>query len=454
EWGTEIYGLMKRIKSAFDPTNMLNPGVIINDDKEVFIKNLKNIPSANPLIDKCIECGFCEVNCPSKNLTLTPRQRIVAFRRLTELAENNSDKKTREKWAKEMSYEFNETCATDGLCAIACPVGIDTGKLVKELRWTENGKFANGIASGIANNMSPLTLVLRGVLKIPHSIGKTVGYNQMESVTKGLYKMGDGVFPLWTRYTPSGSRKIVRNIFPTDNADAPMAVYFPSCITRSMGGPSFGYNENEDVPQKMLSLLRKADYTVIIPEEKDKLCCGMAFSSKGFRKQAQQKENELNEALMKASRNGELPIVCDMSPCLLHMRETLDPRLKLYDQVEFIHDFLLDRLTFEKKPISVAVHTTCSSTKMQLEEKLFNVASLCAEKVIVPEDVRCCGWAGDRGFFYPELNNSALAPLKHGIGDATEGYSNSRTCEIGLSINSGVAYKSLVYLVDKAARGR
>ncbi len=454
EWGTEIYGLMKRIKSAFDPTNMLNPGVIINDDKEVFIKNLKNIPSANPLIDKCIECGFCEVNCPSKNLTLTPRQRIVAFRRLTELADNNSDKKTREKWAKEMSYEFNETCATDGLCAIACPVGIDTGKLVKELRWTENGKFANSIASGIANNMSPVASVLRGVLKIPHSIGKTVGYNQMESVTKGLYKMGDGVFPLWTRYTPSGSRKIVRNIFPTDNADAPMAVYFPSCITRSMGGPSFGYNENEDVPQKMLSLLRKANYTVIIPEGKDKLCCGMAFSSKGFRKQAQQKENELNEALLKASRNGELPIVCDMSPCLLHMRETLDPRLKLYDQVEFIHDFLLDRLTFEKKPISVAVHTTCSSTKMQLEEKLFNVASLCAEKVIVPEDVRCCGWAGDRGFFYPELNNSALAPLKHGIGDATEGYSNSRTCEIGLSINSGMAYKSLVYLVDKCARGR
>lgn len=450
EWGTEIYGLMKRIKSAFDPTNMLNPGVIINDDKEVFIKNLKNIPSANPLIDKCIECGFCEVNCPSKNLTLTPRQRIVAFRRLTELP----DKKSREKWVKEMSYEFNETCATDSLCAIACPVDIDTGILVKELRWKENGRFVNSIASGIANNMSPVTSVLRGLLKIPHSIGKTVGYNQMESVTKGLYKMGDGVFPLWTRYTPSGSRKIVRNIFPANSVDAPIVVYFPSCITRSMGGPSFGYNETEDVPQKMLSVLRKANYTVIIPEEKDKLCYGMAFSSKGFRKQAQQKEIELNKSLLKASRNGELPIVCDMSPCLLHMRETLDSRLKLYDQVEFIHDFLLDRLTFETQPISVAIHTTCSSTKMQLEEKLFKVASLCAEKVIVPEEVRCCGWAGDRGFFYPELNNSALELLKHGIGDATEGYSNSRTCEIGLSINSGIAYKSLVYLVDRCVRGK
>lgn len=131
------------------------------------------------------------------------------------------------------------------------------------------------------------------------------------------------------------------------------------------------------------------------------------------------------------------------------MRETLDGRLKLYDQVEFIHDFLIGRLQFTKAPVRIAVHSTCSATKMQLEEKLFKVASLCADEVIVPDSVTCCGWAGDRGFFYPELNNAALSPLKHEIMNASEGYSNSRTCEIGLSINSGVAYKSLVYLVDK-----
>jgi len=175
----------------------------------------------------------------------------------------------------------------------------------------------------------------------------------------------------------------------------------------------------------------------------------MAFSSKGFRKQAKKKERELNEALLSATRNGKLPVICDMSPCLLHMRETLDPRLKLYDQVDFIHDFLLDRLQFTRQPVSIAIHNTCSTTKMQIEDKFYRVASLCAEKVIVPENVTCCGWAGDRGFFHPELNRSALAPLKHTKLDATEGYSNSRTCEIGLSVNSGIAYKSLVYLVDK-----
>lgn len=450
EWGSDIYNLMRRIKSTFDINNVLNPGVIINDDKDVFIKNLKIIPSANPIIDKCIECGFCEISCPSKNLTLTPRQRIVAYRRLAEMADSSHNNSSIEELAKGISYPFDETCATDGLCSIACPVNIDTGKLVKELRWKHNGKLANRTATFIANNMGGVTAIVRGLLKVPHFIANITGYRAMEGLTRGMYKLGRHKFPLWTRHTPSGSNGIKKNIYSSVLPDAPTVVYFPSCITRSMGATN-GYDSLGDIPTRMLSLLRKADYNIVIPEEKNKLCCGMAFNSKGFRKQANIKENELNNALLIASNYGEFPILCDMSPCLLHMKESLDSRLKLFDQVEFIHDFLLNRLQITPQPISVAVHTTCSSTKMHLEDKLYRVASICAEKVIVPEEVRCCGWAGDKGFFYPELNDSALDSLKVGILDAEEGYSNSRTCEIGLSMNSGITYKSIVYLVDKCS---
>ena len=450
EWGADIYRLMKRIKKVFDPTDVLNPGVVINSDKDIFIKNLKRIPDANPIIDKCIECGFCEIVCPSKDLTLTPRQRIVAYRYIADNAVNKNRKKSILKQVKEISYPLDETCATDGLCGIACPVNIDTGILVKELRWQRNGAFAKSVASVISNNMAAITSMTRGVIGLPHSFSKVFGYDSIEKTAYRFHKIGGGIIPLWTRYTPSGSKRIAKNNYPAITPNAPKVVYFPACITRSMSGPSYGYEEKEDIPAKMLSLLRKANYTVIIPEKKDKLCCGMAFSSKGFREQAHKKETELNEALLKASNNGEIPIVCDMSPCLLHMRETLDPRLKLYDQVDFIHDFLLDRLNIVKQPISISIHTTCSSTKMQLCEKLFNVAARCADKVIVPDNVNCCGWAGDRGFFYPELPKSALTPLQHEIIDAKEGFSNSRTCEIGLSINSGISYKSLVYLVDRA----
>lgn len=452
EWGKTIYELMKEIKFTFDPNNILNPGVIINDDKDVFIKNLKHIPLANPIIDKCIECGFCEVTCPSKNLTMTPRQRIVAYRYLAELADSHdNNNKTIQELSKEIAYPLNETCATDGLCKIACPVDIDTGVLVKELRWQNNGKLAQKIAGSIANNMAGITSIIRTILPIPHAIANLIGYRQMESITKGLYKIGNGKFPLWTKYTPSAAKKIKQNSYPAESANAPKVVYFPACITRAMG-PSADYDNKKDTPTTMLSLLQKGGFSVIIPEEKNKLCCGMAFSSKGFRKQALQKENELNDALLKASNNGELPIVCDMSPCLLHMKQTLDPRLKLYDQVDFIHDFLLNKLNFEPLPITISIHTTCSATEMKLGAKLQTVASFCAKHVIIPADISCCGWAGDRGFFYPELTNSALAPLKTNNGSAVEGYSNSRTCEIGLSLNSAISYKSLVYLVDKATR--
>lgn len=457
EWGSDIYALMKRIKRAFDPANILNPGVIINDDPEVFVKNLKHIPEVNPLVDKCIECGFCEVTCPSKNLTLTPRQRIVAYRHLTTPfvttgASSRREQSAMRKQLGQISYELDETCATDGLCGLACPVGIDTGKLVKELRWEKNGKLADKMAGAIARHMGGTTAFVRALLPVPHHLAKVTGYVPMESFAAGLYRLGNGLIPLWTRHTPSGSKKLTGHYFPSGNVNAPEVVYFPACITRAMSGPSYGYQDTEDVPHKMLSVLHKAGYAVIIPENRNNLCCGMAFSSKGFRRQAAEKEQELNEALLAATHDGELPVVCDMSPCLLHMRETLDKRLRLYDQVEFIHDFLLDRLKLVRQPVTVAIHTTCSSTKMQLEEKLTTIAARCAEKVMVPENVSCCGWAGDRGFFYPELNNSALAPLRDGIKNATEGYSNSRTCEIGLSINSGITYQSIIYLVDKASR--
>ena len=88
---------------------------------------------------------------------------------------------------------------------------------------------------------------------------------------------------------------------------------------------------------------------------------------------------------------------------------------------------------------------------MGLDQQLKELARMCAAEILVPEDVGCCGWAGDRGFTYPELNASALKALKPQItSDVTRGFSTSRTCEIGLSLHSGISYKSIIYLVDQA----
>jgi len=91
EWGSEAYQVMKQIKAIFDPKGIFNPGVILNDDFNTFIKNLKPMPVAHPIIDQCIECGFCEKNCPSRELTLSPRQRIVIWREISRLEAQGKD---------------------------------------------------------------------------------------------------------------------------------------------------------------------------------------------------------------------------------------------------------------------------------------------------------------------------------------------------------------------------
>ncbi len=450
EWGSDVYRIMRSIKQIMDPDQILNPGVVLNDDPDIFIKNLKPLPEAHELIDQCIECGFCESECPSRNLTLTPRQRIVVYRQLSVL---QKEQKTTDDYYRTLKLQYNyngdETCATDGLCERSCPVGINTGKLIKDLRWHHQGKNANNVASWLADHMDGLTSLLRFWLKVPHVFARIFGYGFMEACTRLLFRLSGRKFPLWTRYTPAGSPRIKYESTISRETNVSEVVYFPSCINRTMG-ISPDYEEKVALIQKTKGLLEKAGYRIIYPENIDKLCCGMAFDSKGFKEQGLKKAKELEAALLAASDNGRIPVLCDMSPCLYRMKETLDPKLKLYEPVAFIMEYLQNTLTFHKLPIRVTVHSTCSNTKMGLDKSLIELASLCAEEVIVPQGVDCCAWAGDRGFFYPELNRSALMELAESVKEAEQGYSTSRTCEIGLSMNSGVSYRSIIYLVDKA----
>jgi D-lactate dehydrogenase len=182
------------------------------------------------------------------------------------------------------------------------------------------------------------------------------------------------------------------------------------------------------------------------------LCCGTPWESKGFMNVANLKSAELELALLKASDNGSYPVLCDTSPCIYRMKKVMDERLKLYEPVEFVHDFLLDKLQIKKVDRKAAFHITCSSTKMDLQGKFEKVANACITKPVIPQEVGCCGFAGDKGFSQPSLNNWALRKLKPQVANCEAGYSNSRTCEIGLSKNSGIDYKSVMYLVDEASR--
>jgi D-lactate dehydrogenase len=458
EWGEEAYELMKEIKQIFDPKNILNPGVILNDDSTIHLKNLKPMPIAHPIIDQCIECGFCEVNCPSKNITITPRQRIVSYREIARLIRSGNDPHMLKHLQEEYQYYGNETCAVDGLCAVSCPVDINTGSLIKELRHSNNGKTANTIADLVAGNMSFVTASAKLALNAVHFFHKILGDRIMTTVARAKKKIFGQNFPLWNKYMPKGADGI--EIVKQKESQLKV-VYFPSCISRSMGITK-DYGSNDSLTTVTIRLLEKAGYQILFPDSLSELCCGMAFSSKGFFKQGDKKSAELYRKLSEISNNGKYPILFDTSPCTYHFKNYLaalngkaESKLIITEPIDFIYDNLLDKLEIKKVNEPITIHSTCSSTKMGLPDKFKALAESLSDKVIIPLEVGCCGWAGDRGFSHPELNESALENLKEAIPNhCTKGYSTSRTCEIGLSLHSGINYKSIIYLVDECSSSK
>ncbi len=447
EWGSKAYELMKRIKKAFDPHNLLNPGAVINDNPRAHIENLKPLPATHELVDKCIECGFCEPHCPSRNLSTTPRQRITVSREITRLTAAREDPERLAELKQLYSYLGEQTCAADGMCATACPVEINTGDFTEFLRSEQNTALSKSISRWVADHYAVVVGMLRFGLKATHAIHTILGTTLMRGIASAVRLLSGNRIPLWTNWMPTGAPK--RSFEPAGKGSPDKVVYFPSCIARTMG-PAQKDTDARTVYEAMLSVLDKAGYDVIFPENMENLCCGTPFESKGFFEQADQKSAELEQALRKASEGGKYPILCDTSTCLYRMRRTFHPATKLYEPVEFIVAFLMDKLDFRRQHETIALHVPCSSLKMGQLEKFRILGQACVDTVVIPPRVGCCGFAGDRGFNYPELNASALADLKPSLPPFTAGgYSNNRTCEIGLSVHSGISYQSIAYLVDR-----
>ena len=449
EWGTAAFKMMKEIKNLFDPKGLLNPGVILNEDKEIHLKNFKPLPPAKEIVDKCMECGFCEGGCVSEGFTLSPRQRITVYREICRLQRTGEEPHIAAELSKLFSYAGLDTCATDGLCALKCPVKIDTGKLVKELRHENHSERAEKIAKSLAAGMGGVTKGMRIGLNTLYYLRLITGKKLFGAVATGMHKVTGGVVPLWNEYFPKGAQTIKPKQIQSSE-EKQKVVYFPSCITRSMG-VSKEYSEALEITKITEILIKRAGMELIYPDGKDSLCCGMAFSSKGFVEAGQLASDKLEEALRVASEDGKYPILCDMSPCLYTMKTNFGERLKLYEPAEFATEFLINKLNINKLNRKISLFAVCSAKKMEVDEHLKHIAELCAEEVVVI-DSNCCGFAGDRGFLLPELNKHGLRNIKKQSEGCSEGYATSRTCEIGLSKHSGISFKSIFYLLEEATR--
>lgn len=456
EWGSRAYEIMVSVKNLFDPDNLLNPGVIFNDDQECFLKNFKELPILYPLdgaseemqeayrhINKCIECGFCEVNCVSCGFSFSSRMRIAVSREIARLAQTREDLHKLDEFIKGYKYLGEETCAGDGLCSMSCPMGINVADLTHEIR-RENAlpvTLTYKVWNIASEHFHGTKNALRGVLTLAGAARAVLGNKLMGNICSVMHNTLK--VPLWTPSTPNAYRAPSN---PGSKVFPDKVVYFPSCLNQMMGKTK-GTPAEKPLVNETIELLNKAEYEVIFPRKKDSLCCGTIWESKGMPDIADRKVRELEEALWEASEHGRYPVLCDQSPCLHRMRTKIE-KMHLYEPAEFIWKFLRDRLEFTQKEQKVAVHQTCTMRLMGLGGTLVDLARLCAKEVIVPEGVGCCGFAGDKGMTHPELNAYALRKLRNQVKDVKVGYSNSRTCEIGLQTNSGIPYISIVYLVN------
>ena len=456
EWGSKAFDVMRRIKSIFDPENILNPGVIFNDDPECCFKNFKALPllkpgegaseeiqSAYKKLNKCIECGFCEVNCVSCGFTMSSRTRIVLQREMEHLRISGENPALLKKLQKQYRYFGDQTCAGDGLCSMSCPMGINVADLTHEVRRIAHGRTAQRVGEFTADHFHGVKNGLRAVLHTADFGHAVLGSKAMGALAKGLHWAG---LPLWTPAMPKAYNATKK--LPASQEKELKVVYVPSCLNQTMGIDMASAGMNP-LAQEMMQLFQKAGYQVIFPEKMDSLCCGTIWESKGLPEIAAQKTRQLEDALWEASEHGKYPVVCDQSPCLHRMKHHIS-KVKLYESAEFVWKYLKDNLHFVQTDTPIALHLTCSTKLMKIDSIVRDLANMCSSNVLIPEGVGCCGFAGDKGMTHPELNAYALRKLRSQIEDKgiEVGYSNSRTCEIGLQTNSGIPYRSIIYLVN------
>ncbi len=458
EWGAKATEFMRRVKRLADPDGVLGPGVVLNDDPGVHLRNLKTTPEIEEVATTCVECGFCEPVCPSRDLTTTPRQRIALRREIARQAQGSP---VLDALLAEFEYDALDTCAADGTCVLACPVGIDTGKLVKELRAARHGARAQRVALRLAARWASVEGAARaglraGAMGAPGRIAMRVASRAARRA------VSSELVPAWPANMPPPARA---ELPPPARAGA-AAVYLPACVNRIFGRAHAGApGAGASLPEALVAVSARAGLALFIPEDVAGHCCGTPWTSKGYAAGARRMVNHTVDALWRWSDGGSLPVVCDASSCTLGLVEEAVPllsevnterhtHLEILDSIAWARERLLPRLEVKRRLDSATLHPPCATRHLELDAELAAIARELADEVVVPISTTCCGFAGDRGLLHPELPLAATRDEATEIaGRDFDAYlCSNRTCEIGLEQGTGRTYESFVFTLEELTR--
>ena len=446
EWGKKAYEINRRIKAIFDPERILNPDVMITDDPDVYKKNLKAQCVIDDAFTICMECGFCEKHCPSRNLTLTPRQRIALLRE-TKRLENEGNFTLASELRKGYEYFGVDTCAACSMCKGLCPLSIDTAQIALSMRRIDPP--APELAKKIYDNFSTTLQMCRAGVSLEGIAGSIITQKAISKITEGLHGV-TGVTPYVPKTTPKANRYKLKNRIKPTNFEK--VVYFSTCANRAFK-PNQGYDDDRSLQQVVESLCNKAHIDIIYPKHIENLCCGLSFEN--YDDVHERAVKDLHDALMKASQNGKYPIVIDHSACFNHAFKHM-PDLEINDISEFLCKYVVPHLDIEKCDERVIVHKQCKIKSLNKSQYIEDLARLCTDHVFNIKSFACDGFAGQKGFFTPELNKCATKDLAAEIAEygATLGVSSSSTCEIGLGENGGIPFIGVAFLLDRCSKAK
>ena len=446
EWGKKAYEINRRIKAIFDPERILNPDVMITDDPDVYKKNLKAQCVIDDAFTICMECGFCEKHCPSRNLTLTPRQRIALLRE-TKRLENEGNFTLASELRKGYEYFGVDTCAACSMCKGLCPLSIDTAQIALSMRRIDPP--APELAKKIYDNFSTTLQMCRAGVSLEGIAGSIITQKAISKITEGLHGV-TGITPYVPKTTPKANRYKLKNRIKPTNFEK--VVYFSTCANRAFK-PNQGYDDDRSLQQVVESLCNKAHIDIIYPKHIENLCCGLSFEN--YDDVHERAVKDLHDALMKASQNGKYPIVIDHSACFNHAFKHM-PDLEINDISEFLCKYVVPHLDIEKCDERVIVHKQCKIKSLNKSQYIEDLARLCTDHVFNIKSFACDGFAGQKGFFTPELNKSATKDLAGEIAEygATLGVSSSSTCEIGLGENGGIPFVGVAFLLDRCSKAK
>ncbi|QBR02279.1 FAD-binding and (Fe-S)-binding domain-containing protein [Paraburkholderia pallida] len=459
EWGERATRLMWRVKQLADPRGVLAPNVILTRDKQIHLKGLKTQPGIESTANAslCIECGFCESVCPSRNVTMTPRQRIVVRREMARQPEGSA---LLRQLQEQYQYDAIQTCAGDGTCALPCPIEINTGELMREFRHASQTAASESAALFVAQRWEGVERASKLALRGARYMGKALGWNAVRGVagTARLIASSD-VVPTVPGPMPKPARAL-----PETRREQADAVYFTACVNRMFGRDPDASDDALSIQEALIAVSKRAGKHLWIPEDIAGTCCASPFGSKGFASARQVMVETVFERLWKWSDAGHLPIVVDAASCthglLSGLHEVLSPDMRAqYEQLAIIDSIewcagLLPELEVHAPLGKIVIHPTCAMSHLKLTRTLRRVAGHMAREVDIPVGATCCGTAGDRGLLHPELVVSATRDQKAYLdGVQADAYvCANRTCEMGLRHAIGRPYESFVFSLEAATR--